>query len=130
MKYGVKSYFERELLDNALMAGMTPNEFWYGDPELYFNYIRVYEKKMKIEQQLVWSIGARFCQALQSVPIIPAGVVDKNVINSMPKYPECPYSDEEPEEMSAQEQELYRKKALIHFTNWVNSFKRGDNSGG
>lgn len=126
MKYGVKSYFEREMLDNALTVGMTVDEFWYGDPELYFNYVRVYERKVKENHQYIWQIGARMCQALQSSVIFPAGVVDRTVINSMPKYPECPFTEEEKseEELTETEKEYLRQKAIVHFTNWVNGFKR------
>ena len=41
------------------MVGMTLDEFWYGDPELYFNYLRVYENKAKYEQQKIWQIDHR-----------------------------------------------------------------------
>ena len=125
LKYGVKSDFERELLDNALTVGMSVEEFWYGDPELYFNYARVYENKVKVNQQYIWQIGARFCQALESSVLFPAGVIDKNVINNMPKYPECPFTEEEvEEELSEKEKEFYRKKAIVHFANWVNGFNK------
>ena len=134
LKYGVKSYFEREMLDNALTVGMTPDEFWFGDPELFFNYVRVYETKVKQRQQYIWQIGARFCQALESSVLFPAGVIDKSVINNMPKYPECPFTEPEAEEeLSEREKEFYRQKAIIHFTNWVNGFKKikgGGNNGG
>lgn len=113
------------MFDNALTVGMTAEEFWFGDPELFFNYIRVYEAKAKKEQQYIWQIGARFCQALMAIPVVPLGVVDKNAVNSMPKYPDCPFTDEKvPEEMSESEKEYYRQKAIVHFTNWVNGFKR------
>ncbi len=122
----MKSYFEREMLDNALTVGMTPSEFWYDDPELYFNYVRVYEKKVKENQQHIWQIGARMCQALQSTVIFPAGVIDKSVINAMPKYPDCPFTEEDKpaEELTEAETEYLRQKAIVHFTNWVNGFKK------
>lgn len=113
------------MLDNALMVGMTPDEFWYGDPELYYNYVRVYENKVKFETQLVWQIGARMCQALQSTPVFPVGIIDGKVMNRMPKYPDCPYTDEIEEEYTEEEIELLRQRAYINFSNWVNSFKRG-----
>lgn len=107
------------------MVGMTLDEFWYGDPELYFNYLRVYENKAKYEQQKIWQIGARVCQALESSIIFPAGVIDKNIIRQMPKYPECPYKDDyEERELTPMELEYLREKARINFSNWVNSFKR------
>lgn len=112
-------------MDNALTVGMTPEEFWYADPEIYFNYVRVYEKKQKERQQEIWSIGVRFCQALQSTPVIPAGVVDRRVINSMPNYPECPFTEIDEQDYTEKDIEFQRQRALVHFTNWVNSFKRG-----
>ena len=104
---------------------MTSEEFWYGDPELYFNYVRVYENSVKSKQQYIWQIGVRFCQALESSVVFPAGLVDKQVINSMPKYPDCPFTEEElDEELSEKEIEFYRQKAIINFENWVDSFKQ------
>lgn len=130
MKYGLRSYFEREWLDNALLVGMTPDEFWYGDPELYYNYTRVYELKQKERQKEIWTIGVRFCQALQSTLVFPAGVVDGAAIRQMPKYPDCPYTDEIKEEYTEEEIAYLREKAYYNFKNWVDSFKRGDNNGG
>lgn len=106
---------------------MTADEFWFGDPELYYNYARVYEIKQKEKQQEIWTIGARFCQALQSTLVFPAGVVDGAAIRQMPKYPDCPYVDDF--EMSPEEIEKERKRAMAHFSNWVNRFKRGDENG-
>lgn len=125
LKYGVKSYFEREMLDNALTVGMTTDEFWFGDPELYYNYMRVYKEKSKLEQQNIWQIGARMCQALQSTVIFPAGVVDANAIRQMPDYPKCPYTEEQTEEtMSEEEKELARKQFVVGLNNWVNSSRK------
>lgn len=123
--YGCRSYFEREWLDQALLVGMTPDEFWYGDPELFYNYSRVYAEKYKLEQQNVWQIGARMCQALQSTPIAPLGVVDKNVLRQLPGYPECPfYVAPNEEEYTETEKEFLRKKFLAKVTNWVNGCKK------
>lgn len=102
---------------------MTPDEFWFGDPELYYNYLRAYEIKQKQKAQDIWALGARFGQALQSTLVFPAGVVDSRTISLMPKYPECPYTEEE--EYTEQEIEQLRQRAYINFSNWVNSFKRG-----
>lgn len=111
-------------MDNALLVGMTPDEFWFGDPELFYNYSRVYEQKFKLEQQNIWQIGARMCQALGSTVIFPAGVVDAKSIKQMPPYPECPYDDSADRELTEEEINYYQEKARINFTNWVNSFKR------
>lgn len=102
---------------------MTPDEFWFGDPELYYNYSRTYENKFKLEQKNIWQIGARMCQALSSSLIFPAGVVDKATVSNMPNYPECPYEEDIDRELTEDEIKYYREKAIINFSNWVNSFK-------
>ena len=107
--------------DNALLVGMSLDEFWFGDPELYFNYVRVYETRIKQEQQNIWATGARVHQALESAIVFPAGLIDSKVMHSMPKYPECPYSEKE--EYTEEEKELEIKRAQIHFKNWVDSHK-------
>ncbi len=123
--YGVRSFFERELFDNALMAGMTPDEFWFGDPEMYFNYIRVYERKQKMESQQIWSMGARMCQALSSTPVFPVGLIDRKVVSAMPKYPDCPFTEEEKKKgYSEKEKEYLRTRFQVQLENWVKSFKR------
>ena len=107
---------------------MTPEEFWYGDPELFYNYSRVHEAKEKEKAQDVWAIGARMIQVLQSTPIYPVGVVGTESLRQLPSYPECPYIDIPKDEMTEEEIEFNRKKAFVHFTNWVNSFKRGEDN--
>lgn len=120
------SYMEREWLDEALQIGMTPDEFWYGDPELFYNYARAYENKQKQEQQNIWQIGARVKQALSS-SILMACLADKNTARNLPDYPECPYleSTENGEQQLTDKQiELERQRAKVWLENWVNSFKK------
>ena len=35
---GIKQYFEEDWLDYALQIGMTPDQFWYDNPQLFYNY--------------------------------------------------------------------------------------------
>lgn len=117
---------EREWLDEALQIGMTPDEFWYGDPELFYNYARAYENKQKQEQQNIWQIGARVKQALSS-SILMACLADKNTVRNLPDYPECPYleSTENGEQQLTDKQiEFERQRAKVWLENWVNSFKK------
>lgn len=111
MTYGCRSYFESEWLDRALMVGMTPEQFWYGDPELFYNYSRVFEQKYKYEQKNFWQIGARFCQALQSTPVAPLGLLDGKDLQKLPSYPPCPF-EEEQEQGNKEELTAAQKKTL------------------
>lgn len=115
---------EREWLDEALLIGMTADEFWFGDPELFYNYARTYEIRQKQEQQSIWQIGARVKQALNS-SILFACMADKNTNRNLPEYPECPFADGDNETiMSEQEIEIQRQRAKLWLDNWVNSFKK------
>lgn len=46
------------LLPQALIYGMTSDQFWYDDPQLFFSYARSYEmaqeRKMEYDNQLAW----------------------------------------------------------------------------
>ena len=100
---------------------MSIDEFWYGDPELYYNYARAYENKLKQRQQEIWAIGGRVGQALSSTVLI-AGLADKKILHQMPQYPECPYIDETPQ--TETDILLEKEKFITKMTNWVNASKR------
>lgn len=111
-------------MDEALLIGMTADEFWYGDPELFYNYARVYELKQKNEHQNIWQIGARVKQVLDS-SIIFTSMADKKTAKNLPEYPECPYTENSDNEvMGENEIDLQRERAKVWLENWVNSFKK------
>ena len=42
-------YFQFYLFPQALNAGMTPEQFWEDDPELFYSYMDAYEMRKKNE---------------------------------------------------------------------------------
>lgn len=109
---GVKHYLETELLDYALVLGMTPDEYWYDDPRLLDNYEQAFQTKGKIKIQDAWIQGIYFKSALNSTVLI-AGIADKKIIGKMPKYADDPMKykpngELTDEDIKAQRQAMYR----------------------
>lgn len=105
------NYFYDDLLDYALVIGMTPEQYWYGNPRLILNYEKKYQDEMLRKRQEAWLIGAYVKSALSST-ILVAGLADKDTDNKMPKYPDMPMptNDEGEVEMSETRKELEREK--------------------
>lgn len=51
VKKTVKDYFIEYLFPDAIIYGMSYDEFWYEDPELFFSYRFSFFKRLEIEQQ-------------------------------------------------------------------------------
>ena len=49
------------LLPQAILYGMTADQFWYDDPQLFFSYARAYEmqqeRKVEYDNWLAWLNG-------------------------------------------------------------------------
>lgn len=46
-----------DILPQFMAMGMTPQEFWYGDPKLAKSYIKAYEIKLDNENTSHWLNG-------------------------------------------------------------------------
>lgn len=57
-----------EMFVNALVMGMSYEQFWEQDPQLYFMYLQAYNKKKSIWQEeqnfISWQNGLYVLQAL------------------------------------------------------------------
>ena len=60
-------------------------------------------------------MGVCFKQALSST-ILVAGLADKDTHNKMPKYPQCPYQEENERELT-EEQKQYERMRLVQYLN-------------
>lgn len=99
------------MLDYALVLGMTPEQYWYGNPRLLLNYEKKYQDEMLIKRQEAWLIGAYVKSALKST-ILHAGLADKDTERNLPTYPDIPMptNDEGEVEMSETAKELERER--------------------
>ena len=99
------------MLDYALVIGMTPEQYWYGNPRLILNYEKKYQDEMLRKRQEAWLFGAYVKSALSST-ILVAGLADKDTGKKMPKYADMPMptNDEGEVEMSETAKELERKR--------------------
>lgn len=104
-----------EWFNYALVVGMTPDEYWFGDPGLLYNYAEKYKIERQIREDELWAAGAYVKAALQTT-ILMAGLADKKTANSMPKYPEKPSSQTNSNASLTPEQiELENKRAEAYF---------------
>lgn len=91
------------MLTQAIMIGMTPDQFWKDDPHLFFNYLDAYNRKNKdkYEAQLqqmntyAWLQGIYTCYALRANPMMGRGR----------EYPKQPIKLNEPKQETSSEQE-------------------------
>ena len=104
-------YFYDDLLDYALVLGMTPEQYWYGNPRLLLNYEKKYQMESDKKRQEAWLIGAYVKSALSST-ILVAGLADKDTSKKMPKYADMPMptNDDGEVEMSETAKELERER--------------------
>lgn len=104
-------YFYDDLLDYALVLGMTPEQYWYGNPRLLLNYEKKYQDEMLRKRQEAWLFGAYVKSAVSST-ILVAGLADKDTSKKMPKYPDMPMptNDDGEVEMSETAKELERER--------------------
>lgn len=49
----VEDYFIEYLFPDAIIYGMSYDDFWYKDPELFFSYRFSYLKKLEIDQKKI-----------------------------------------------------------------------------
>ena len=99
------------MLDYALVLGMTPEQYWYGNPRLILNYEKKYQDEMLRKRQEAWLIGAYVKSAVSST-ILVAGLADKDTSKKMPKYADMPMptNDDGEVEMSETAKELERER--------------------
>lgn len=101
------------MLTQAIMIGMTPEQFWYDDPALFFNYLDAYERKnrQQYESEIskinfsAWLYGLYTCAALRANPVMGRGK----------KYPDKPIELNKPEQkdMSEEQQQDMRQKTAM-----------------
>lgn len=107
---GIKHYYETELLDQALLFGMTSDQYWYDDPRLLDNYEKMYEKQRETDANNAWLNGAYVKSALAS-SVFVSSLYDKKIHNKMPKYPDPPkFENKEKVDLSEEEIQNERNK--------------------
>ena len=112
------TYTERfyELFPYYLSIGMTPEQYWYGNPRLILNYEKKYQDEMLKKRQEAWLIGAYVKSAVSSTVLV-AGLADKDTSKKMPKYADMPMptNDEGEVEMSETAKELERERLYRYY---------------
>lgn len=85
---------------------MTPDQYWYDNPQLIYNYEQKFIGDIKRSNIEMWAMGGVMRSALSST-VVPIGLAKK--ASDIPKYMDCPYKDEEVEDYEYSEAE---KQAL------------------
>lgn len=73
----------------ALAYGMSSNEYFFQDPELFYSYKNAFEIKQELKSQERWEIGAYVKKVLESTPLWVYGMVEGNKMK-LGEYPELP----------------------------------------
>lgn len=97
---------------------MTPNQYWYDNPQLLYNYKRAYEFKQKQVEQQIWLLARYNQSAFSSSVLNVAGITDYKKYK-IPDFPECPYRNENKEKviMTDKQVENERLRAYAFFKN-------------
>ena len=105
----------QEFLKPSLVIGVSEDVFWKQTPKTIQIYFEAEEERQKRKIQEMWLLGGYFKQALSST-ILVAGLADKDTHNKIPKYPQCPYQDENERELT-EEQKQYERMRLVQYLN-------------
>lgn len=108
--FDVIEHIKGELFEYALFYGMTSDEYWYGDPSLFFSYQNAFERKQEYDLMMAWKQGDYFSSALGSTQVWTTSPFKDNDWNKMPKYVDPPkFSTQQREEISPEKQKLIEK---------------------
>ena len=112
MRRGFRYYFDVELFDLALLYGMTPDEYWFGDPAMLENYAHLYESRRKQADEDAWLTGRYVLSALQSHPVPVWLALSDKCLKDMPEYPQEPLlSKKESQQPRLSEEEIRQRNA-------------------
>lgn len=104
-----------EWLDYALLVGMTPDEYWFADPALIYNYAEKYRLECRLREDELWLQGAYFKAALSST-VLMVGLADEKTARKMPEYPARPSESANPNGTPTEKQiNSERTRAEIYF---------------
>lgn len=107
------------LLEDAIVCGMTPQQFWSGGMDDVIAYMyahnRLQREKAKEMDAMAWTIGAYVKQVLESQPIMPYGMmVSKDIRRVAKDYPLKPLivlqKEKEEEDRRAKEERILADK--------------------
>ena len=112
MRRGFRYYFDVELFDLALLYGMTPDEYWFGDPAMLENYAHLFENKRRLADEDAWNSGRYWSYALQSHPVPVWLALSEKCLKDMPEYPQEPLlSKKESQQPRLSEEEIRQRNA-------------------
>ena len=107
------------MLDLAVYVGMSPADYWHGDPRLLNSYIEAHNKRKQDNEYLAWLTGAYVKAALQTTPHYSIPVFGK--MPKLPDYPSPPLQEEpvkreitDAEKIAFQHDLYMRYKALVN----------------
>ena len=76
--FDLEHYLKYDLFEMALAYGMSSNEYFFQDPELFYSYKNAFEIKQELKSQERWEIGAYVKKVLESTPLWVYGMVEGN----------------------------------------------------
>lgn len=114
--FDLEHYLKYDLFEMALAYGMSSNEYFFQDPELFYSYKNAFEIKQELKSQERWEIGAYVKKVLESTPLWVYGIVDGNKMK-LGEYPKPPTRDNFEKEEILDEEALKRErfKAFAYF---------------
>lgn len=112
------------LLPQAILYGMTSDQFWYDEPQLFYSYARSYEmaqeRKLEYDNHLAWLSGQYILAAVQQSLATKHGAKI---------YPKKPFNVAKKEEVSVEDKFVMRqtraKEAVMRFNKQRGETKNG-----
>lgn len=98
----------------CMVWGMTPDDFWHGEPELIKYYREAYELKKEVKNQELWRLGLYIQRALMSTSGYTFGSK-----NNPPEYygEPLPVTSRQIKEYEAKQMERQREEAKAFILN-------------
>lgn len=121
----------REAFPHYLVLGMSPEEYWDGEPWLARSYREAYRIRMENQERIAdrnaWQIGEYIRRAVASVPVTVNGFAPKG--RKLSEYPEKPMlaiaEEQKREENKKKQQENQQLLAQAMFQAFTEKINKG-----
>lgn len=111
----IREWVRNEYLLPSLVIGVPEDIFWKQTPITIQLYFKADKAKQQRNIQMAWLQGIYVKRALQST-ILAAALADDKVAKNMPKYPECPYNEQESSvELTEEQKQKERDRLYMYY---------------
>lgn len=97
----------------GLAYGMTAEQYFYQDPNLFYNYKKAFELKQELKENEFWIQGAYIKSALSSTPLWVYGLVEANKMK-LADFPKPPIKGNSIKDEILSEEQLKKERFRVY----------------